>query len=146
MPDNVSLTVSEINQMKQTANNLIGRLKDIRFYFATSSKTGKDSTKSLPIISDNQGGLVIYAGKDTLKLSKAKGNAIVFTLPTIDFVGSPVIQVSLTQAGDISKYLLSTTATYKSGEITVHVSSGNAAGIAKNTPSVVVNVLAIGYA
>jgi hypothetical protein len=147
MPDNVSLTVSEINQMKQTANSLIGKLKDIRFYFQTDkSSATKNSIKSLPIISDNEGGLVIYAGRDTLKLTKAKGNSLVFTLPTMNFAATPVIQVTLTAENDKSKYLLSTTAHYAPGKITVYVSSSNAPGITKYGPSVMVNVLAIGYA
>lgn len=148
MPDNVSLTVSEINQMKQTSNSLISRLKDLRFYFATSKNSAKESTKSLPIISDNEGGLVIYAARDTLKLTKTTNNTIVFTLPTVDFSVTPVIQVTLTDANDRSKYLLNTSATWDpSGKITVHVSSGvDSKTLTKDKPSVLVNVLAIGYA
>jgi hypothetical protein len=146
MPDNVSLTVSEINEMKQTSNSLKSRLKDIRFYFSPSNNT--KSTKELPIISDDKGGLIMYAARETLPLGKTTNNTIVFTLPKIDFSATPVIQVSLSAATDKSKYLLNTSATWDpSGKITVHVSSGvDSKTLTKDKPSVVVNVLAIGYA
>lgn len=147
MPDNVSLTVAEINQMKQTSNSLISRLKEIRFYFATNKNSAKESTKSLPIISDTEGGLVIYAAKDSLKLTKVKSNKIEFTLPAIDFSVTPVIQVTLTDSDDASKYLLNTSAKYEAGKITVWVSSGVAGNtITSAKPTIYVNVLAIGYA
>jgi len=144
MPDNVSLTVSEINQMKQTSNSLISRLKDKTFTFSSSKE--KDTAKSYPIISDDEGGLMIYAARETLKLSKTTNNTVVFTLPTIDFSGTPIIQVTLTAVTDKSKYLLSTSATWEpSGKITVHVSSGvDSKTLTKDKPSVYVNVLAIG--
>jgi len=147
MPDNVSLTVAEINQMKQTSNSLMSKLTDIRFHFSPT-KNASNSSKDLPIISDDKGGLVIYAAKDSLKLSKTTNNVIVFTLPKVSFSVAPVIQVTLSGETDKSKYLLNTSATWDpSGKITVHISSGkDAKTLTKDKPSVYVNVLAIGYA
>jgi hypothetical protein len=152
MPDNVSLTVSEINSLKQTGNTLLSRLKTQPYVFSNDS-TGKSVTK-LSLISDGaNAGIKIYAGSDTVKMTKNTGNTIIFTIPSTakGNAANPCITVGIASSKDISIYRLSNNVVYdhSTGKITVYISAApdkKHAITSKSTLEVRVNVLAINYA
>jgi len=152
MPDNVSLTVSEINGIKQTNDTLLSRLKRKTFTFADNKTTNKND-KSLPIIGDtNNQGMVVYAAYDDVVLKKNLKNKKTFKLTDCKFVGSPVIQVTVASTQDVSLYQISTSVVYnKDGNsIDVYISVGatdkNHKLSSTKTLSLNIHVLAIGYA
>jgi hypothetical protein len=152
MPDNVSLTVSEINGIKQTNDTLLSRLKRKTFTFADNKTTNKND-KSLPIIGDtNNQGMVVYAAYNDIQLKKNLNNKITFKLTDCKFVGSPVIQATVASTDNVSKYQISTNVVYhKDGnsiDVWISVGSTNKDNKLSNTKTLSLNihVLAIGYA
>jgi len=152
MPDNVSLTVSEINGIKQTNDTLISRLKRKTFTFANNKTTNK-TDKSLPIIGDtNNQGMVIYAARDDITLKKNSNNSKTFKLTDCKFAEQPVIQITITATKDVTLYKINTSAVWHAGDnsIQVYVSAGAADKdhklTSKNSLNLDINVLAIGYA
>jgi hypothetical protein len=153
MPDNVSLTVSEINGIKQTNDTLLSRLKRKTFTFADNKTTNKND-KSLPIIGDtNNQGMVVYAAYNDIQLKKNLNNKITFKLTDCKFVGSPVIQATVASTQNVSKYQISTNVVYHGGttnSIDVWISVGATDKDHKlsntKTLSLNIHVLAIGYA
>lgn len=150
MPDNVSLTVSEINSLKQTGNTLLSRLKTTPFVFSNDS-TGK-SKQTLSLIADGSTpGMKVYAGSDTLKISKNAGNVIDFTLGTAKGTPqNPCILVTLSSSKDLSLYRFSYSAVYDSstGKVKVHISASpdNKHKLSsKKSVDVRVNLLVISY-
>jgi hypothetical protein len=152
MPDNVSLTVSEINGIKQTNDTLLSRLKRKTFTYADNKTTNKND-KSLPIIGDtNNQGMVVYAAYNDIKLEKNLSNKITFKLTDCKFVGSPVIQATVASTQDVSKYQISTSVVYhkdpNSIDVCISVGATDKDHKLSKTKTLTLNihVLAIGYA
>lgn len=152
MPDNVSLTVSEINGIKQTNDTLLSRLKRKTFTFANTKTTNK-SDKSLPIIGDtNTQGMVVYAAYNDVKLKKNLSNKTTFKLTDCKFAEAPVIQVTVAGSDNLSLYQISTNAVWHGGSnsidvwISVGATDKNHKLSNTKTLSVNIHVLAIGYA
>jgi hypothetical protein len=123
MPDNVSLTSAEINNIKQINQTLISRLKRKVFHFGAGLKD--DDTKHLYLITDDTtAGMEVFAGVQSKKLTKNAGNSAVFHLPITGSPSTPNIQVTLSASNDITLYRFNTSAVYNNSAktITVYIS------------------------
>jgi len=141
MPDNVSLTTADINNIKNIQGRALIRLNAKNFNFNANG-----TIKTLPIIADalSSAGLQIFAASvDTVV--KKNPHSIVIDNGNFSCTGDPCIIVSLSGDSNVYKYQLTATSSYTSstGKISVNVFTTKT--LPKNGLKVTLNVLLIGY-
>jgi hypothetical protein len=150
--DNVSLTVADINQIKNTIDSNKSKL-DQKTQFHFDNTASGDSATGLRLISgDGEAGIQIYAGASTKKLTKIN-DSVTFSVKGFQSKPKfPVAIASISATHDISQYKLITSTNIKNENgqhtVTVSVDSLAPAGTisTKKPLMVIVNLLLISYA
>jgi len=145
MPDNVSLTASDINSLKNTQTNAITRLNVNNFVFNAGGTKQQDNM--MPLIGDLTTGIKIYAGyQDIDSFKTGKKNQVTFDYSALSFGSKPVVVATVTsKTADISNNKFYVNVTYPSGaensKAVVNVFTSDT-----NITDVTVNCIVIGYA
>lgn len=143
MPDNVSLSIQDINDMKSQFVNAQNRL-DVKNFVYYSDNKGKKKKGPMSLIGSDVSGIRIAVMKFPIQLKKGKKH-IEFDFPELNMKVAPVFSVTLEATGDISDNQIFHNVTWNQSTKVGHVYF-NCTKLATGTIKVTVNVTAIGYA
>lgn len=145
MPDNVSLTTADINNIKNVESTAITRLNQKNFMFDDSVDT---ADLFMSLISGDTKGIQIYSARQNVTMTSGHATAK-FDFNNFTSVVSPLVFVTLSGNDSMYKYkLVSTTGVVSTSGVTVDIISaqGKYTISGSKKVSLVVNLLAIGYA
>jgi len=143
MPDNISLSVSDINDLK-TQGNLAKSILDAKnFIFDARGATGR---KKLPLIGSDSSGIKIFA---VVKIVTMTSNSYHIKIPLtgMSTVAIPCVLVTLSGETTLSKYQLTVATHVSKSAVDVYIETSGAKKITTSTGvKLDINLLAIGYA
>jgi hypothetical protein len=147
MADNISITVSDINDLKNSRDTAIARLNVPNYQYAQVG-TSKAADKQLPIVGDTGGSVKMYTGlSPNVSLPKSgKTATTTFNMTTLNFAVPPILSITVGADKDLTPHNINYNAVYnsKTNSVTVYISQAKTSS--GSDISVNVHLIAIGYA
>lgn len=142
MPDNVSLSVSDINDLK-AQGNLAKSIVDAKNFIFDAK--GSTSQKKLPLVGSDSSGIKIFSVIKTVTMKK---NSYDISIPLTGMASTVIPCVLVTLSGDttLSKYQLTVATHVTKNAVQVFIETSGNKNITTKGVSVDINLLAIGYA
>jgi len=146
MPDNVSLSVSDINDLKNSTDLAISLLNKKSFVFDSADTS---DPKKLAIVGSEDAAIKIFTAIKKVEMT-SNSKSVDIPLKYMASKVTPSIQVTISGAPSIAKYRLTTSTHVTKDKVTVYIEANPETGLRINAGSSKLhfdlNVLAIGYA
>jgi hypothetical protein len=146
MPDNVSLSVSDINDLKNSTDLAINLLDKKSFVFDSADAS---DPKKLGLVGNKEDSIKIFTA---IKKVEMTSNSKTVTVP-LKYMASkitPSVQVTVSGDSNLAKYRLSTSVEVTKEKVIIYIEANPKTGLKINAGSsklhFSLNVLAIGYA
>lgn len=143
MPDNISLSVSDINDLKSQGNLIKSIINAKNFIFDAKGATAQ---KKLALVGSDSSGIKVFAITQTAKMTSSSLKVSI-PLKNMASKATPCVLVTLSGDTTLSKYKLTVATHITKNSVDVYIESGGTKKITTNDALTVdINLLAIGYA